>query len=458
MSTTEYISAAAQASAGPRPILPDDAGYEEACRAWNLAADQRPAAVIIARSETDVIHAIEFAATCDLRVVPQSTGHLAAALPPLDGCLLLRTELKGVTVDPANQRARVASGSVWQEVVDAAAPHGLAALSGSSHDVGVTGYTLGGGMSWMARQFGLQCNNIHAIELVTADARLVRCDELHNTELFWAVRGGGGNFGVVTAIEIDLFPITEVFGGMTIWPADQAKEVLTAWARWAPGAPDAATTSFRVVRLPGLPEVPEPLRDAPIVVIDGAVVADARVGAAMLHDWRSVGTPMMDTWEAMPPAGLLQIHMDPPAPVPASGHTAMIRQLDEAGVDAFLAAVDTEVVAPLLCAELRQLGGALGRSAPGDGSRGRFVGDFCLFAVGIPFGPPGTAEALEAKLTHVVNAMEPWQTGSFYLNFGERGGAADGAFDAEALGHLKAIRRAWDPGERFVASHRIATT
>ena len=456
---------AATAAEPPRPaapqlpnvILPHHDDYDAARAAWNLAADQRPAAVVIARDAGDVVDAVRYAAAAGHRVVPQGTGHLASALPDMSDAVLVRTDIGGVEVDPVARRARIGAGTVWQEVVDAVTPHGLAALSGSSHDVGVLGYTLGGGMSWLARRYGLASNHVHAIELVTADGRLIRVDADHEPELFWAVRGGGGNFGIVTTIEIELFPVTEVFGGMTVWPIDDVREVLDAWTTWARTAPDAATTSFRMLRLPPLPDVPEPLRDTPIVVIDGAVLAGSWEAAAMIDQFRSAGTPIMDTWEAMSPAGLLQIHMDPPAPVPALGDTMQIGDLDEAGIDALLEVIRPEEIAPLLMVELRQMGGALSRKPEGAGARANLDGAFALFAVGIPMSPEIT-EQLHARLTEMLDAMRPWATGSFYVNFGERGGDMEAAFTPRTYKRLQAVRREWDPGERFIASHRIATS
>jgi FAD/FMN-containing dehydrogenase len=437
-------------------IVPEDAAYDAARQAWNLAADQRPAAIVVARTADDVVDAVRLAVARGLRVVPQGTGHLASALPAMDDALLLKTAIGGVTVDPVARRARVGAGAIWQDVVDAVTPHGLAALSGSSFDVGVVGYTLGGGASWLARDKGLASDHVHAIELVAADGRLVRATADQNPELFWALRGGGGNFGVVTAIEIELFPITEVFAGMTVWPASDAREVLRAWAAWSRAAPDAVTTSFRLLRLPPLPEIPEPMRDVPIVVVDGAVLADAPEAEEILCGFRATGTPIVDTWTTMSPAGLLQIHMDPPAPVPANGDTAFLHDLDDAAIDALLAVVDSQVVSPLLFAEVRQLGGALGRVAPGAGARAAFDGEFLLFGVGVPTEPE-QARALDARLTELLDAMAPWSTGTKYLNFAERGGEASVAFDDETYVRLQAVRRTWDPDERFVASHRVAT-
>jgi hypothetical protein len=198
------------------------------------------------------------------------------------------------------------------------------------------------------------------------------------------------------------------------------------------------------------------MRDVPFVVVDGAVLADAPEAQEILRGFRGVGAPVIDTWATMSPDGLLQIHMDPPAPVPANGDTTLLRDLDAAGIDALLEVVDVDVVAPLLFAELRQLGGALARVAPGAGARATFEGAFALFGVGVPMTSE-QADALDRQLTRLVDAMRPWSTGTKYLNFAERGGDASAAYGDGVYERLQAVRSAWDPEERLVASHRIAT-
>lgn len=449
--TTTPSPAPLPASAGV--IRPGDPGYDEARAAWNLTADLRPAAVMIARSAGDVLAAVALAAEQGLRIAPQSTGHLATALPGLADALLLKTAIGGVEVDPARRIARVGAGAIWQDVVEAAAPHGLAALAGSAPDVGVVGYTLGGGLSWLAREHGLACNHVQAIELVTADGQLIRCTASEHEQLFWALRGGGGNFGVVTHIELDLFPVAEVFTGMTVWPADQARELLAGWAAWAQTAPDAVTTSWRLVRLPPDPALPEALRDTPLVVLDGAATGpDAE---RLLAGVRGAGTPIMDTWQTTSPAALLHTHMDPPHPVPAISGTALLSQINPDTIDALLAVVDETQVAPLLVCELRQLGGQVGRYPIGAGATARIDAQFALFAVGAPMGGPEHAAAISERLQQLVTALVPWSTGQTYLSFAEQGGSAEPSFPPATLERLRAVRRAWDPAERFVASHRI---
>ena len=442
--------------AAPTVILPDHPDYDAARAAWNLAADLRPAAVVVAGSADEVRAAVAYAAAHGLKVAPLSSGHLAGALPRLQDALLLKTAIGGVEVDVAARRARIGAGAIWQDVIDAVAPTGLAAPSGSAHDVGVVGYTLGGGVSWLGRKIGLAANHVHAIELVTAAGELVRCDAQTEPELFWALRGGAGNFGVVTAIEIGLIELETVVGGMTIWPADDARAVLEAWVAWCATAPEEATTAFRLLRLPPLPEIPEPLRDVPVVVVDGALMTgDAEAASRLLAPLRSIGSPIMETWGPMPPAGLVEIHMDPPQPVPGIGDGLLLTDLDGPAIDAFLAVVDPAVVRPLLLAELRHLGGALGRAPDGAGARGALEGRFSLFAVGVPTEPE-VAEAIAARLGELFTALRPAATGTTYLNLADSGGPADAAFAPADYERLRDARAAWDPGERFLASHRIA--
>ena len=194
-----------------RVTTPQDSGWDEARLSFNLSADQQPAAVIHTADARDVSATVRFASEHGLRLAPQVTGHGAVALE-LDGTLLLKTtEMKGVEIDAGARRARVGSGVTWAEVLEPAAAEGLAALHGSSGTVGVVGYTLGGGLGWYGRKHGLQANSVTAIELVNAEGEELRADHETEPELFWALRGGGGNFGVVTALEFELIPVTEVY-------------------------------------------------------------------------------------------------------------------------------------------------------------------------------------------------------------------------------------------------------
>src|SRR5918992_429760 len=284
MLNTELPSVSELAAAVDGDIVtPADAEWDLARCPLNLTVDQRPVLVALPADAADVVAVVRFARANGLKVAPQGTGHNASAIASLEETILLSTQrMRGVEIDAEAQTARVEAGTLWLEVTEAATPHGLFPLSGSSPDVGVVGYTLGGGLSWLARKHGLAANHITAIEVVTPDGRLVRATADEHDDLFWALRGGGGNYGVVTALEFRLFPYGEVYAGMMIWPFERAGELLRAWRDWTRTAPEEVTTAMRIMHIPPLPEVPEFVRGRSIAVIDGAYAGGEEDGAAAL--------------------------------------------------------------------------------------------------------------------------------------------------------------------------------
>ncbi|RIQ28613.1 FAD-binding oxidoreductase [Jiangella rhizosphaerae] len=435
--------------------LPGDPGYDMARMPWNVAFDQRPAAVAYPADAAEVASVVRAAAAAGLRVAPQGTGHNAGALAgDLSGVVLLRTGgMTGVTVDTDARTARVGAGALWLDAVEAAAPHGLATLHGSSPDVGIAGYSLGGGLGWYARELGLQANSVTAVELVTADGSRVRADAGHEAELFWALRGGGGNFGVVTALEFRLYPIPTAYAGMLVFDWTHAARALPRWAEWAAEAPDIVTTSFRILQLPPFPEIPEPVRGRQLVVINGAVLADDARAAAILEPLRELG-PELDTFATVPSASLVRLHMDPEGPTPAVSDSSLLAGLPAAAVDAFLAAAGPDSGSSLLMAELRHLGGALSRPQPDAGALSMLDGQFLQFGVTIAATPEQAEQgAIEAR--DLVTAMSPYATGKRYLNVTETPADASTGYGEAAWRRLQAVRSAVDPGDLFVAGHRI---
>ncbi len=433
-------------------VRPGEPEWDLARRAWNLAVDQRPALVAFPADAEDVRALVAFAIGAGLKIAPQGTGHNAAPIASLDDTILLSTQrMRGVEFDAEAQTARVQAGTLWLEVTEASTPHGLFPLSGSSPDVGVVGYTLGGGLSWLARKHGLAANQVTAIELVTPGGRLVRATADEHSDLFWALRGGGGNFGIVTAMEFRLFPYGEVYGGMFLWPYERHAELLRAWYAWTRTAPEEITTSFRIMHLPPLPDLPPFLAGRSVVVIDGAYAGSFEAGAAAVEALRALA-PEMDTWAATSPAVLSHIHMDPEEPIPYLSEGMLVRELDEAGLEAFAAAIQPG--APVLFGELRHLGGAVGR-VPGDaGAIGRIDGEYMMFGVGIVMGPE-TAAPIEHALAAFKRSLAAYDTGSAYLNFVERPVDAATLYTDDAYERLRAIRAAVDPDGRMVANHRI---
>ncbi|HET9634242.1 MAG TPA: FAD-binding oxidoreductase [Terrabacter sp.] len=436
--------------------LPGDPGYDAARMPWNVALDQRPAAVALPRTASEVQDVVRAAAAADLRVAPQSTGHNAGPLVArgLDDVVLVRTErMRGVTIDPDRRIARVEGGALWIDATEPAADHGLAALHGSSPDVGIAGYSLGGGIGWYARQLGLAANSLTAVELVTADGEHVRADATQNVELFWALRGGGGSFGVVTALEFRLYPIETAYAGMLVWDRCEAERVLRRWADWAPEAPDAVTTAFRFLDVPPLPAVPEPLRGRSLVVIDGAVLGSDDEARSILRLLRGL-RPEIDTFDRVPARSLTRLHLDPEGPTPAVSDGTLLGELGDVTIDTLLEQVGPGSSSSLLSTELRQLGGALGRAPEGHGALATIDAAYAVFAVAIA-ATPELAVRGQHDAHRLTGSLEPWSTGRSYLNFAENAVDPRTGYDELTWVQLKGIRSAYDPDDRFLANHRV---
>ncbi len=435
--------------------LAGDAGYDAARMPWNVAIDQRPAAVAIPRTIHQVQDVVRAAAAAGLKVAPQSTGHAAAALAerPLDDVVLVRlSELTGVLVEPTTGTARILGGTLWRDVIDAATARGLTALHGSSPDVAVVGYVLGGGLSFYGRLHGVAANSIRSVEVVTADGSLIRASATEYQELFWAVRGGGGNFGVVVAIELELLPYPDVVAGMLLWDRERAPEVVRRWVEWSRTAPESVTTSLRVMSFPPIPELPPFLSGRDIVVIDGAVVETDERTAEVLEPLRALA-PELDTFGRIPSAALLDVHMDPPGPSPVVGDHCVLGELDDAAVEAFLAQVGPGTGSGLIFAELRQLSGAFARPSAGGGVLSSVDGEYALMCVATAPTPQAVVEGRVAAFS-AVRAMSRWSQAGLVPTFTETRVQASRFYGAD-LAELCRIRDAVDPNRLFVANHPL---
>lgn len=434
-------------------ITPGHPDYETARRGFNVAVDQHPAAIAYPTTATEVSDLIRAARDAGLRVAVQGGSHNAGPQGDLRDALLIRTNrMDAVTIHPEHRIARAGAGVRWEAVVNAAAPHGLSALHGSSPSVGVVGYSLGGGLSWQARKRGLQANHVTAIELVLADGTHRRVDCNNDPELLWALRGGLGNFGVVTAIEFRLFPVTELYAGWLAWDWHHAQPVLDAWARWTRSTPDEVTTSARILQLPPLPELPEPIRGRQLVVIDGAILGDMQEAAELLRPLRDLG-PEIDTFAPTPAPALCRLHGDPEEPLPYHGDSEMLMELTPEAIEAFVAAAGPDSGSTLVVAELRQLGGALGRPVAG-GATSHFDGAYLAFALGMAFDAQ-MAAVTASHADRVLGSLSAWAGGRPYLNFVEQETDVSRAFGVTAWARLQDVRRRVDPEGLFRANHAI---
>jgi hypothetical protein len=439
-----------------RLATPSDSDWDQARAAWNLAADQRPEAVAFVAGAEDVARTVRFAAGHELRVAAQGTGHGAVALGSLEGTILIKTErMRGVEVDPEAQTARVEAGVLVLELSEAAGAHGLSSMPGSSPDVGVAGFTLGGGLSWLGRRCGFACNRVRAIGLVSADGEQRKVDRERQPDLFWALRGGGGDYAVVTALHLELVPVAEAYAGALLYPAAAGIDAVRIYRDWAARLGDDTTSVVRFLRPPDLPDVPEPLRNTPLLTIDGASIGTEAEGEATWAPLlEALGEPMMSTFGQIPAEGLCRIHMDPEQPVPGLGHHTVLDELPDAAIDAFFELGDPER-SPLLLTELRQLGGALGRRDDDGGALTHLDAAFVMLGIGLPMTPE-LGQAIERHLDRFEETMAPWRADGGYFNFAERPCDADAILPASVCSRLAEVKRRWDPDGRIVANHVVA--
>ena len=334
-----------------------------------------------------------------------------------------------------------------------AAEHGLAGLVGTAPDVGVVGYTLGGGTGWLGRKHGLASNSVTAVELVLADGRHVRADAENEPDLFWALRGGGGSFGIVTALEFALHPAASLYGGVLYWPWERATEVLHAWREWTAGVPDELTSLGRVVQLPPFPTVPEHLRGRKFALVEAAYLGDEAAGTDLLAPLRALG-PEMDTFAAIPPTLLHTLHNDPPVPVPGRGDGALLTELTPETVDAFVGIAGPESGSPFVGAEIRHFGGALATAPADAGAQPTIDAPYGTFCVGIAATPEMMA-GVQAHLERVGDALAPWRSERTFMNLKDRPSGAEALFGASAAERLRRIKAEVDPADVIRANHPL---
>lgn len=443
--------------AGP-VLLPDDGDYQAECATFNLMTPVRPAMAVGATRVADVQAAVRFAAERDLPVAVLATGH--QTVRSAEGAVSINmSRMNAVHIDPVQRLARVEGGVRWQQVLDETDKYGLAPVSGTSPTVGVVGYHLGGGASpILGRTHGYASDHIQAIEIVTADGELHRATAESEPDLFWALRGGKGNFGAVTALEFTLFPIPRFYGGSLFFAGELAAKVLHAWRDWVVGLPTEMSSSIALLRLPPLPVVPEPLRETFVMHVRFSSLRPQEEAERALAPVRGIAPTVLDTITDLPYRESGSIFMDPPAPVPWVERSAMLRDFPAEAVGALLARLGPESGTQLGFVELRPLGGALERppaapdSVPGRSAR------WSLFGVG--GGRPDLAPVFQEQLTALVDAMAPWTQDEIAPNLL---GAGQGTTTEELRAiygparydRLAAIKKRYDPRNLFRMNHNI---
>jgi hypothetical protein len=436
----------------PRNIFrPGEHGYDAERMGINRAVESRPACVIGAAGEQDVVAAVRMAAAQGRAAGVLATGHSPSMAA--DGAVLINTaRMNGVEVDPETRSAWVEAGTRWQQVVELAGPHGLAPLNGSSPNVGAVGYTTGGGAGLLGRRFGFAADHVRRLRVVTADGRLREVTPDSDPGLFWAVRGGKDNFGIVVGMEIELFPVSRLYGGGLYFPADATRDVLCAYAEWSRTVPEDLASSVLLAQNPDLPMVRPPLR--------GRFVAHVRIafsgaegGEELVRPLREIGPTLMDTLRDMPYTEVGTIHHDPTdAPYEAYDRNVLLREADKSAVDTLMTHADPDTQPPFI-AELRHFGGAYARPPTIPNCVGGRDATFSLFV-----GATSAAESRDRR-DHLLADMHPWSTGGTNLNFA---GVEDTdpaivrtAYRPGDYTRLTELKAVYDPGNMFRINFNI---
>lgn len=437
-------------------ITPIDPDYDEARKAWNLNVDQHPAVIVLAESAEDVAEAVRFARREGLGVAVQSTGH--GNVRPADDCLLIITSrMRYIQVDIHTQTAWIQAGAKWGMVLEKTHPLGLAPLLGSSPDVGVVGYTLGGGMGWLARKYGLVTDSVRYFEVVTAEGEIIRASHTENSDLFWGMRGGGGSLGIVTSMEIQLYPVTTVYGGNLYYPVSQAKEVFGRYRDWISSAPDELTSSIVIMNYPPIPDLPEFLRGRSFAIVRGCYCGPVEEGEALLGYWRDWQAPIIDDFKAMPFSQVAAISNDPVDPLPGSSSGAWLRALPDEVLDILIRyGAPNEGPPAYLMTEVRHAGGAIARVNPSADAFSHRDAPHSLQVVGIT-ATPEAYRHLQAYTQSLKGDLGPYMMG-VYLNWLEgeesRERIQDG-FSPESYRRLRELKAKYDPENLFGFSFNI---
>ncbi|HEV7713727.1 MAG TPA: FAD-binding oxidoreductase [Asanoa sp.] len=441
------------------PVLgPGDKGYEPEATGWNLSLVAHPAVVVGATSAADVQAAVRFAGAHDLPVDPVATGHEAPMAS--DGAVMINLgRLDDVNVDADARTATIGAAVRAQPLVDVAAREGLAPLAGSSPNVGVVGYALGGGLSaTLGRSYGWAADHVRSADVVTADGELRHIDPDQEPDLFWAIRGGKGNFGVVTSLTMDLVPVTQLYGGGLYFAGEHVSPVLDAFRRLLAAGPQELTLSFAFMRLPDTPAVPEPLRDRFTVHVRISYLGPPAEGERLVADLRAAAPALIDTVAEMPYTGFASIHQDPVEPAPTYEMSSLLGDFPAEAADALIAAAGPDVDLPIAMIELRQLGGELAQEPSLPNAVGNRDAAFHLFAGA--FAEPGAGERFRAPLKALSDALAPWATGgkqaNFLTGYDTTPEAVARAYEPDIYHRLVEVKREYDPGNMFCVNHNIA--
>ncbi|TQS40369.1 FAD-binding oxidoreductase [Cryptosporangium phraense] len=436
-----------------RALLPGDRGYALETAPFNLTQQPTPGLVIAAETPADVRAAVRLATERHAPVAVLATGHQPSVPIGRDAVLVSTRSMRGVTIDARRHRARAEAGALWQDVLDKCVPAGLAPIVGSTPIVGVVGYTLGGGLSpTLGRTYGYAADHVRSVDLVGADGRLRTVTADSDPELFFGLRGGKSNFGLVTAIEFDLFPVTSFYGGAIYFDGKDAARLFHAYRRWTTTVPDAMSSSVALIRMP--PAAPPPLRNKLVAALRICYLGSEKAGKSLVEPLRAAATPLIDGVKTQPFEAFPSIHADPVDPVAAYERTGLLRELTADAVDTLIALTGPAAPVPISLVEVRHLGGALGRAPEQPDAVSNRDAAYTLFMAGF-----GEADATRSAEAEVIRRMAPWSTGGMYLNFMAEDDASPDAvrhaYRPDVYQRLRRLKRRVDPTNTFRLNHNI---
>jgi len=435
-------------------IRPADQTYDDARQVWNTAYDRYPALIVRAADAADVLRGVEFAREQDLPLAIRSGGHSFAGFGTVDGGVVLDlSRMKGISIDAARGTAWVQPGATTGDLAPQASRYGLTLPTGDVKSVGIGGLTLGGGIGFLVRKHGLTIDHLLSIELVTADGRLVTASADENSDLFWAVRGGGGNFGVVTAFEFRLAPVSTVYGGMMMLPA--TTEALAAYLDFSQRAPDELTTISSLMAAPPAPGIPAELHGKPVLVSLVCFDGDPEAGNLALEPLRKAAPVLAEKVGPMPYPALFEMTREGTRPGSSIGRSGFFLGLNEAGIRTMVEAAHAAPAGSHSMIQLRPLGGQMARVASNETA---FAHRSASLMIAVTSGWAAPAEALptRSRVLSTWEALQP-QSRGVYVNFlGEEGTSRiREAYPGSTYERLVAVKRQYDPTNVFAINQNI---
>jgi FAD/FMN-containing dehydrogenase len=433
------------------PVLgPADDDFATEIAAWNTANQHIPEVAVGLTSEDDAAALVRTAAEAGTPIRVLATGH-GSATPVTDGILATTSRLTGVTIDAENRIAHIAAGCRWAEVVAAAAEHGLAPITGASDTVGCIGYTLGGGLGPLARTYGFSSDWVRGFRIAVASGEVVTANATENADLFWALRGGKGGFGIVTSMDFELVELTTLYGGSVFFDTAEISAGVSTWVDWTKTLPETATSSAVILRLPPLEFIPEPLRGKTVLSVRFAFVGDPAEGERLFQPIRDVGPTLIDAVAEMPASAIATIHNDPKDPGPGWDRGLLLNEIDADYVAAFLAAAGPDQQLPFVVVEMRHLGAATRRDVPEGSAVGGRGGAYTLFMVGVP-DPSLFEKVLPMAADALLEPLRPWIAAENTVNLAGGltvPGSYEASWPAETFTRLAKVRTAYDPNTLF---------